>query len=347
MLTMTGGTCRFLCPAHLRASGEPLDALYLFHFPHAFFHLPGAALNAAVSQRFSRLGLEPPTLIGMSAVLMWSATIGLYRNIAEIFGAVGGSALMFTVSGLVACAHAGRSLLKGHSPRYLLIGGAFFVAYEISLALALGYAQDRSQSIELGLINYLWPCLTIVLAVLVKDQRANAMIVPGVLLCLLGVMWASSGGQGISLAVLGTNMAGNPPAYALAFVAALTWPAYTLATRKMAGGRNAVPLFLLVTAALLWLKFFTTGQAALPLSAKGLALVAFFGVVTTLAYSCWNHGVMHGDLTILATASYFTPILSVLLSSLLFGVLLDASFWIGAAIVTAGSLLCWQATRRR
>lgn len=54
---------------------------------------------------------------------------------------------------------------------------------------------------------------------------------------------------------------------------------------------------------------------------------------------------MHGNLTLLANASYFTPVLSVLLSSLLFQVMPDANFWIGALLVTAGSLVCWWAVR--
>jgi drug/metabolite transporter (DMT)-like permease len=300
-----------------------------------------------MSQTLSRLGLEKPTLIGMSAILIWSSAIGLYRNIAEIFGPVGGAALTFTVSGIVAMLYAGRSCLRGHSARYLLLGGFFFVAYEISLALALGFANDRAQSIELGLINYLWPCVTIVLAVVLGDQRASLMIVPGVLLSLLGIFWVTSGGEATGLQPLLDNISKNPVAYALALAAAVTWPVYTLATRRMARGRNAVPLFLLTTAAVLWIKFCLTDQPPLRFDLEGALLVGGFGVITTLAYSAWNHGVMHGNLTLLASASYFTPVLSVLLSSLLFQVMPDANFWIGALLVTAGSLVCWWAVRTR
>lgn len=53
----------------------------------------------------------------------------------------------------------------------LWLSGTLFVGYEISLALAIGLASDRCQSLELGMINYLWPCLTIVLAILFNQQR--------------------------------------------------------------------------------------------------------------------------------------------------------------------------------
>ena len=290
-------------------------------------------------------GIQPPTLIGMSAVLIWSSTIGFYRSIAEIFGATGGAALMFSVAGLMACLKAGPGVFQGHRLRYLVLGGVLFAAHEMSLALALGMATDRHQSIELGLINYLWPCLIIVFAVLLREQRATWVLAPGVALCLGGVMWATSGGNGLSLAALASNIGSNPGAYGLAALAALSWPAYTLLTRRLSGGRNAVPLFLLICAGLLWIKYLLTDQPPLPLDPTGLAMVAGFAVATTAAYTAWNHGIIHGDLTLLATASYFTPVLSVLLSSLLFGSLLGSAFWAGAAAVTAGSLLCWHATR--
>ena len=295
---------------------------------------------------FPRARIEPPTLIGISAVLMWSATVGLYRNISEIFGAVGGSALIFTFSGIVATLYGGRGAFRGHSRRYLLVGGAMFVTYEIALALAIGLAQDRTQTIEVGMINYLWPCFTIALAVWVGEARADLLLVPGVILCLAGVVLAASGAGPISLHAMLGNVAANPAPYLLAFVAAVTWPLYTVFTRRMSGGKCAVPPFLLLTAALLWVYYFATEQPPLHFDLRGLSMALVFGVLTTLAYSAWTYGVSHGNLTLLATASYFTPLLSVMLSSILLDMLPGLNFWGGALLVTGGSLVCWRASRR-
>ena len=295
---------------------------------------------------FPRARIEPPTLIGISAVLMWSATIGLYRNISEIFGAVGGSALIFTFSGIVATLHGRSAAFRGHSRRYLLVGGLMFVTYEIALALAVGLAQDRVQSVEVGMINYLWPCFTIALAVWVGEARADLLLVPGMILCLAGVLLASSGAGPISLHSMLDNVAGNPAPYLLALVAAVTWPLYTVFTRRMSNGKSAVPPFLLTTAALLWVYYFATDQPPLHFDLRGLSMALIFGVLTTLAYSAWTYGVTHGNLTLLATASYFTPLLSVMLSSVLLDMLPGMNFWGGALLVTGGSLVCWVASRR-
>ena len=73
--------------------------------------------------------------------------------------------------------------------------------------------------------------------------------------------------------------------------------------------------------------------------------VAMAGALTALGYSCWEHGIQHGKLAVLAAASYFTPVLSALMASLLLQVLPGWSFWQGVALVTLGSLICWWATR--
>ena len=294
---------------------------------------------------FPRARIEPPTLIGISAVLMWSATVGLYRNISEIFGAVGGSALIFTFSGIVATLYGGRAAFRGHSRLYLLVGGSMFVTYEICLALAIGLAQNRGQSIEVGMVNYLWPCFTIALAVAVGQARADFLLVPGVMLSLAGVLLASSG-SGFSIHSMLDNVASNPLPYGLALIAAITWPLYTIFTRSLSRGRSAVPPFLLLTAALLWIYYFASDQPPLHFDIRGLSMALLFGVLTTLAYSAWTHGVTHGNLTLLATASYFTPLLSVMISSILLDMMPGMNFWSGALLVTGGSLVCWYASRQ-
>lgn len=319
-----------------QADNNSLPLPATIHSRHTMFSVSKAG--------FSRAGLEPPTLIGISAILMWSATIGLYRNISEIFGPVGGSALIFTVAGIVATLHGGVASFRGHSRKYLLMGGAMFLTYEIALALAVGFAQNRTQSMEVGMINYLWPSFTIALAVLVRDAKADLLLIPGILLCLIGIVWVSSGGNGISMDVLSHNIASNPAPYFLALVAAITWPVYTVSTRKMSKGRSAVPAFLLLTAAFLWGYYAVSEQPPLRFDLDGAAMVVTFGLLTTMAYSAWTYGISHGKLTLLATASYFTPLLSALLSCILLNMVPGMNFWIGAVLVTAGSLVCWHAS---
>lgn len=65
------------------------------------------------------------------------------------------------------------------------------------------------------------------------------------------------------------------------------------------------------------------------------------------AYAAWNIGILHGNVTIMAVGSYFTPVLSSALAAILLNAPLSFSFWQGALMVCGGSLLCWLATRHK
>lgn len=299
-------------------------------------------MNAAAVQK--------ATAIGLIAVLCWSCTIGLMRAVAEPLGAVGGAASLYTMAALCIAVVRGRKgwreLARWRSmhPIYLWGCGALFVVYEICLSVAVGLADDRSQAMEIGVINYLWPSLTIAFAVLWGQQHARWWLWPGLLICLWGLARAL-GGESFSLSTLWLHVQGNPAAYGMAFAAALLWPSYSLLARRYGAGFNAVGLFVTWTAIALWLQWLR--QDAAPMQWSGSTALQLFlaGALTALGYSCWEHGIQHGKLAVLAAASYFTPVLSALTASLLLQVLPGWSFWQGVVLVTLGSLICWWATR--
>lgn len=287
------------------------------------------------------------TLIGMSAILMWSASVGLFRSVSEFFGATGGAALIFTTSALLATLASGWPRLRTLPKAYLLCGGALFAAYEISLALSIGMAHNRAQALELGMLNYLWPSLTVLLAVITRQQRGSWLLLPGLILSLVGIVWVMKGENPWSPALLWQHMTSNPPAYLLALAAAFIWAGYTVVTRLLSDGQPVIPLFLALTALLLWIKYVAGSEASLHINLAGMAQVLLLGCLTAAAYSCWNHGVKAGQIALIASASYFTPVLSMTLASLWLGVAPGKSFFLGVVMVTAGSLICWWSTRPR
>lgn len=297
---------------------------------------------------------SPPsraTAIGLLAIVCWSAAVGLIRSIAEALGPAGGAACLFTASALLVCLVRGLPALSRFHPVYLYGCGALFAAYEICLALAIGLAHTRAESLELGMINYLWPSLTIVVAVLARQARGNWLLWPGAALSFLGIVWITGEGQALSFARLQANIAGNPLAYGLAFAAAGLWAAYSVLTRRYGRGENGVALFLTVSAALLWIHHGLGDEAnvlAALVSHPGAAgQVLILGALVATGYSCWNHGIQKGNMAFLAAASYFTPVLSALLAAAWLQQQPGAAFWQGVAMVKLGSLVCWQATRAR
>jgi len=293
------------------------------------------------------MNTQKATLTGLTAIILWSTMVGLMRSVSEGLGPVGGAALVFTFSGILLIFTVGFPNLRRIPRRYLLAGSALFVSYEICLALALGYAVNRQQAIEVGMVNYLWPSLTILFAMAFNGQKSRWPVLPGILLSLAGVVWVLGGERGLNIDEIISNVRSGPLSYLLAFTGAFIWAAYCTVTAKYAGGQNGITLFVLLTAAALWLKFLLADQPpmhfTLPVTLKLLALSAALG----LAYAAWNIGILHGNVTLLATASYFTPVLSSALAALLLSTPLSWAFWQGAAMVCLGSLICGLATRRR
>lgn len=286
------------------------------------------------------------TACGLVAILLWSTAAGLIRSVSERFGPLGGAALIYTLGAVLLFVLLGRPRVRSTSWFYLIVGSALFVAYEVCLSLALGYASNRNQAIELGVVNYLWPCLTVLLAIVMNGQKARWMIMPGTALALFGILWVVSG-NGLSLATIVTHVSSNPLSYSLAVGCAITFALYCNVTRRYAGGQNLVMLFFALTAGVLWLKYAASSEVIPAFTLNSSAQLVAAGVAMAGGYALWNLGILRGNLTLLATASYSAPVLSSAFAALWLGAHLTAQFWQGAVLVTAGSLMCWQATRQR
>jgi len=285
------------------------------------------------------------TLTGLVAILLWSANVGLIKHVSESFGAVAGAALIYTCSALVLLFTAGFPKLKSFSRAYLMIGPALFVSYEVCLSLSLGYSQNAQQAIEVGMVNYLWPAMTVVLGIIVNRQRVHWMMVPGIVVSLAGILLVLSGDKPPSWQQITENISVNPLSYGLAFAGAIIWAVYCVVTQKLAGGNNGITFFFILTALTLWVKYLFTADVGMSFSVPSTVSLVLAALAMGLGYGAWNIGILHGNASLLATVSYFIPVLSSLLASVMLHSALTLSFWQGTAMVCLGSLVCWLATR--
>ncbi len=286
------------------------------------------------------------TLIGLLAVLLWSSIVGLIRSVSASFGAAGGAALIYTVASILLLLTVGPSKVRAFPRAYLAWGSLLFVAYEMCLALSIGYANTNRQAIEVGMVNYLWPAFTMVFAIVFNGQRTSWLIAPGLALAIGGVCWVLGGDAGLDAAAMASNVRDNPLSYGLAFAGALIWASYCTVTARIANGSNGVTWFFMLTALALWVKYLVVDGPALRFEAQAVVHLLLAAAAMGFGYAAWNVGILHGNVTILAGASYFIPVFSAALAALLLDTPLSFPFWQGAAVVCAGSILCWLATRQ-
>lgn len=285
------------------------------------------------------------TLIGLIAIVLWSAIVGLIKSVSEGFGAVGGAALIYSCSAVLLLFTVGFPKMRTFPRRYLIVGSLLFVLYELCLSLSLGFTHNGRQAIEVGMVNYLWPSMTIVLAVIVNRQKTSLLIIPGVFLAVAGICRVLGGEQTFSVSDISKNIMDNPLSYGLAFSGAVIWAIYCVVTKKIANGSNGITLFFILTALTLWVKFLMSPQPAFAVSPQVLINLALAAMAMGFGYAAWNVGILHGNVNLLAAASYFIPIISSVLAAFILSSHLTISFWQGTAMVSLGSLMCWWSTR--
>lgn len=287
------------------------------------------------------------TLIGLIAVLLWSSIVGLIRSVSESLGATGGAAMMYSVASVFLLISIGFPKISEFPKRYLIWGSLLFVSYELCLALSIGYSNTNRQAIEVGMVNYLWPALTMVAAILFNNQKSNWLVIPGFVIAILGICWVLGGEQGLDLASMLENIKDNPLSYGLAFIGALIWATYCTVTARIANGKNGVTLFFMLTALVLWVKYLVIGGTPMVFNLHAIIYLVLAAAAMGFGYAAWNVGILHGNVTILAGASYFIPVFSAALAAIVLQTPLSMSFWQGAAMVCIGSVLCWLATRQK
>jgi drug/metabolite transporter (DMT)-like permease len=294
------------------------------------------------------LAINRNTLLGLAAILLWSSSVALARRTSEQLGPLTAGGSVYLAAGLLLAAQhfrKERSLQKlRRLPRRYVFGcGALFVLYTLALYLALGSAANRYQAVEVGLLNYLWPALTLVLSLPLLGHRADVRLIPGTLLALLGIFLVLTQGASVSWASFAANLQSNPAAYGLGLLAAISWGLYSNLSRRWgsASSGSAVLLFMLGTSAAFWL-IRPWHPEATAWTVRAVIEAGFLGLATALGYLFWDLAMRGGDLVLVAACSYLTPFFSTVVSCLYLGVLPGLDLWLGCLLIIAGSFLSWR-----
>ena len=278
---------------------------------------------------------------GLLAIGLWSTTVAIARSLSEQTGPVHAAAAVYLVSGLISVGfliHRPAQLrtLRRLPPQYLLGCGGLFVAYMLFLFLAIGRAADRQQVLEVGLLNYLWPVLTVAFSVVLLHRRAHPLLIPGVLLALLGTFlvvmhdapWTRSGAT--------DRIFSDPTPYGLAFAAAFSCALFgshsSLGRRAARRGRSTCSAGHRDSAAAAELP---GGRAASLDRPRGLEAI-LLGSAMFAAYRLWDQAMRCGNMLLVAVSSYFTPLFSTVVTCLYLAVMPGKTLWWGCGILILG-----------
>lgn len=289
------------------------------------------------------MGSNVATLIGASAILMWS-TLGILTALSGSVPPFQMVAMAFSVAFALTLA---TWLVRGQSPlRHLAwpprvwalgVGGLF--GYHFFYFMALRNAPV----VEANLVNYLWPLLIVVFSGFLPGHRLRWWHGAGAMLGLGGaVLLVTDGGR----AALG---GGSTLGYLMAALAGVTWAGYSVLSRRFAHvPTDAVGAFCGATAlaaTACHLAFETTVWPAD--TTQWLAVLGMGLGPVGAAFFVWDVGMKKGHIQALGAMAYATPLLSTLLLVVFGGGRLD---WVVAAacgLIVGGAVLASQDVLRR
>ncbi|MFT3939577.1 DMT family transporter [Rhodopseudomonas sp.] len=273
------------------------------------------------------------TLIGLSAILMWSllavmtvatGTIPAFQLAAMTF-AIGALAAAI---GWIVRPQAVRALRQPPLVWAVGVGGLF--GYHALYFLALRLAPPA----EAGLLNYLWPLLIVLFSSLLPGERLKLHHVAGALLGLAGTVLLFTGnGAVIERAYL--------PGLAAAFIAAFVWASYSVLSRRLSAvPTDAVAGFCFVTALLATAVHLLIEPTVWPDTTMQWAAIIALGIGPVgAAFYAWDIGMKRGDIRVLGAASYATPLLSTAFLILVGYARPTTALAIAALLIAGGGLL--------
>ncbi len=285
------------------------------------------------------------TAIGLIGVCMWSVTTVLFAYIHSV-PPLQLSAMIFFFG---YCAMTATQILRGEDMRSYWarpVKDYLFWLSTAGLYTILIFIAFRTVPVfEANILNYLWPVLLIVFAALLNKEPVTAVQIIGGLLGFAGTVTVFLPADGA-------------PAFAdfhwghgLSLFSASVWAFYSAMARRIhypAGFLGPVFLVFSVIAAALHFLFEKT---VMP-DALEWSVILFLGFCR-VSYALWDIGMKRGDVILLASVSYFLPLItSVLLVVLGFGphkplMILGAAMIIASCIIVNSHNLqkLWQ--RRR
>ena len=280
------------------------------------------------------------TLVGFSAILLWSLlalfTVGTAPVppflLSALCFAIGGSiGLIWVLRG------AGIGSLRAVSWRVYAFGTAGLFGYHLLYFSALRLAPAA----EAGLIAYLWPLFIVLLSGLLPGEHLRGLHVIGALLAFAGVAL-------IVLQAGASFAAGAATGLGLAFLCAITWAVYSVASRRLgAVPTESVAVFCLATAVLSLAAHLAFEPTLWPVGLIGWGSVAALGIGPVgIAFFTWDIGMKRGDIQMLGVASYAAPLLSTL-ALVAAGITPPSrTILLAAVLITVGAALAARASAR-
>ncbi len=280
------------------------------------------------------------TLIGLAATLIWSSAVFAFHKVSVAFGPFMGGCLEFAIDGAVLFLITGsqgklKEIFQHSKKTYLFAGGAWLINLSL-FSFAVGFSSSSSELVIVGLINYLWPIITLLCSVIILKKSWNWGFPISIVVSVVGIILCKSYGF--------VDLKEAPPLFSINYLiilfAAISWGLYSVFIKKYSDPSKAtpVPLFMFATSFVHLLLFIAFGKPINPVLGD-YVFIGFWSIFCALAYISWDIGMRYGNMVTVSSSAMLIPLLSTIVTLLGTGVGFDFIILISALLVVSGSYL--------
>jgi drug/metabolite transporter (DMT)-like permease len=285
------------------------------------------------------------TFAGVVSCLIWSAAILVMNVLGEAFGPLRAAGLELGIAGAIlalsAYTRGDLQRIGLHSPTCHLVCGTFWILNLTLAWLAVSLVHTKGELLVTGLLNYLWPSLTLLLSIPILHKRATWWLLPGMLSVVIGVLLVklATAPEGATHDLF-THL--NPWAYSCAVLDAIAWALYSNYSRKLSNpnGASAVPFYMLIGSMILLSANLSFAGEARDSSTFDWILLIGWSCAAAIAYLFWDVGMRFGNVVTISTTSMLIPLISTIITAHISGHGISTLLLISAGLVVIGSRVC-------
>jgi len=278
--------------------------------------------------------VQKGNMAGIVAILLW-ATLALFTVFTNRIPPFELAFITFSIAfiiGLLLWIKEGRGILVHLKLPWKVwcVGIYGLFGYHFFYFLALKSAP----ALEANLINYLWPLLIVLLSAWLPHEKLRWFHIVGALLGFGGAFVLLGFGKEIALSSHYTH------GYMYALLCAFIWSSYSVLSRyfgsiptlSVGGFCGASALLSLVAHLLFEQTYIPTLEELLAAIGLGLGPVG-------VAFFVWDYGMKQGDIKLIGSLSYATPLLSTLMLILFGRSSPNSVIWLACSLIVLGSII--------
>ncbi len=196
------------------------------------------------------------------------------------------------------------------------------------------FAIKSAPAIEANLLNYLWPLLIVLFSSFLPNEKLKWFHILGSVFGLLGAFLLVS--KNGSFEFKSEYIDG----YMYAVIAAIIWSSYSVISRKFSHiPTYSVTGFCLLTAFLSTVCHFLFEITVIPNTTQLIAIVILGLGPVGGAFYVWDYGMKKGDIKVLGSLAYFTPLLSTFILIIFSLAYMNNTILIACFLIILGSLI--------